>query len=210
MGDWGPPGRQQGKAHQGGQHKGMEKSNRASPSSSALAEELGARGEQGEEGGRLGPDSEGWECPALLWGLGDAGGCWQERMILAQDRGTGRGWQGGDTGVEPRWRVRKGRPRSQAWGEGVVSEEAGAPSVSEMRPSLNDVVQSPPRRQDVGHITVPHQQVVGIQVPPDHGALDQVLSCLQRCSIRWLFCKTHLAHQSLGSQGYLLWAGTST
>lgn len=55
--------------------------------------------------------------------------------------------------------------------------------MSEMRPSLNDVVQSPPRRQNVGHVTVPHQQVVGDQVPLDHGTLDQVLGCLQRCGI---------------------------
>ena len=67
--------------------------------------------------------------------------------------------------------------------------------VSEMRPSFNDVVQSPPRRQNVGHITVPHQQVVGDQVPLDHGTLDQVLGCLQRCSIGRGTCKTQQTHQ---------------
>lgn len=76
MGDWGPPGRQQGKAHQGGQHKGMEKSNRASPSSSALAEELGARGEQGEEGDVWAQTQRAGNAPLCsgVWGmLGDAG-----------------------------------------------------------------------------------------------------------------------------------------
>ena len=44
--------------------------------------------------------------------------------------------------------------------QGIVSEGAGAPSVFEVRPSVNDV-QSSPRRQGVDNITVPHQQVVG-------------------------------------------------
>ena len=104
----------------------------------------------------------------------------------------------------------EGETQEPGLGDGVVLEGIGVPLLSEMRPSLNDVVQSPSRRQNVGHITVPHQQVVGDQMPLDHGTLDQVLSCLQRCGIRWFFCKTHLAQQSLGSQGYLLWAGTST
>ena len=71
----------------------------------------------------------------------------------------------------------------------------GVPSLSEMRPSLNDIVQSPPRRQNVGHVTVPHQQVVGDQVPLDHGTLDQVLGCLQRCGIGRGTCKPQQTHQ---------------
>ena len=161
------------------------------------------RGEEDEERGRLGPDSEGWECPAMGFG-----GCW--RMPAGEDHtnprqeeldGAGRERT---QGVEPEWRVRTGVAG------GVASEGARVPSVFEMRPCLNDVVQSLPRRQSIGNITVPHQQVVGTQVPLDHGTLDQILGCLQSCSIWWLFCKTHLLHQSLGFQGYFLRVGTST
>ena len=67
--------------------------------------------------------------------------------------------------------------------------------MSEMRPSLNDVVQSLPGRLNVGHITVAQQQVVGDQVPLDHGTLDQVLGCLQCCSIGRGTCKTQWTHQ---------------
>lgn len=65
------------------------------------------------------------------------------------------------------------------------------PSLFEVRPGADDVVQSLPRRQDLAHVTVPHQQVVGSQVPLAHRTLDQALGRLQRCSIGWLFCKTH-------------------
>lgn len=97
-----------------------------------------------------------------LWGLGAA---W--RMVLAvedhanlredgQDRAHGE-----DTpSVESGWRVGTGSPAARQ-AQGIVSEGTGAPSVFEMRPSLNNVVQSLPRRQRVDNVTVPHQQVVG-------------------------------------------------
>lgn len=64
------------------------------------------------------------------------------------------------------------------------------PSLFEVRPAADDVVQSLPRRQDLAHIAVPHQQVVGSQVPLVHRTLDQALGRLQRCGIGWLLCKT--------------------
>lgn len=72
-----------------------------------------------------------------------------------------------------------GEDKRYLTGEGEQSQkDLGLLSVFEMRPGADDVVQSLPRRQGLGHITVAHQQVVGSQVPLDHGTLDQVLGCL--------------------------------
>ena len=80
----------------------------------------------------------------------------------------------------------RGGPAAR-WVASIVSEGAGASSLFEVGPGTDDVVQSLPRGQNVGNITVPHQQVVGSQVPLVHCTLDQALGCLQGCGIWWLF-----------------------
>lgn len=119
---------------------------------------------------------------------------------------TGPGWQAGDA-VSSQSGSEVGVPGSGgAWG--AVSGLRG-PSLFEVRPGADDVVQSLPRRQDVADVTVSHQQVAGRQVALVQPTLDQGLGGPQRRGVGRLLCKTRSPHPSSGSPGRSLRAGTS-
>lgn len=111
---------------------------------------------------------------------------------------TRRVWRAGDA-ASSRRDGEDGVPGSRgAWG--TVSGLQG-PSLFEVRPGADDVVQSLPGRQNVADVTVSHQQVAGGQVALDQPTLDQGLGGPQGRGVRRLFCKTRSPHPSSGSPG---------